>query len=56
MAEIQYESKCCHARVIPDYSDVNSENESYTKPGYKCIKCNKRVDSVILSRRLKQLR
>lgn len=56
MDEMQFESKCCRARVIQDYSDINEDNEDYTPPRWKCIKCKRIVEDVIITKKMKRLR
>jgi hypothetical protein len=56
MDDMQFLSKCCRARVIEDYSDMNDENQSYTQPRWKCVKCNKIITEITLGKRAKRLR
>lgn len=52
----QFRSKCCNARIIQDYTEVNNDNESYTPARWKCVRCGKIVDEITISRRTKRLK
>ena len=43
---MRFESKCCRARVYQDYSYENDPSE---KPKWRCVKCGKVVEDIILS-------
>jgi hypothetical protein len=52
----EFRSKCCNARVIPDYTEFNEDNKDYTPERLKCVRCGKPVTEVIISRRKTRLR
>lgn len=56
MNQMQFESKCCGARVFQDTSYENDETETENRLRFKCSKCGKIVDEVTLSKRSKRLR